>query len=81
MQVGNEKSKNLRDLIEKMLKKNPEERISIKEIKSHAWVTMDGQDPVMSSQENCGMKISVTSEDIRKAFKPAWSFMHKVKHR
>lgn len=42
-----------RDLVSKMLKRDPEERITLADIRVHPWVTADGQSPLPSSEENC----------------------------
>ncbi|XP_070572599.1 calcium/calmodulin-dependent protein kinase kinase 1-like isoform X2 [Ptychodera flava] len=56
-------SDSLRDLILRMLEKNPDKRISLPEMKVHPWVTQDGTDPMPSEAENCTL-VEVTEEDI-----------------
>ncbi|KAJ3257559.1 Calcium/calmodulin-dependent protein kinase kinase 1 [Boothiomyces macroporosus] len=64
-------SKSLRDLLERMLEKDESRRISIQKIKTHPWVTENGKHPMITTEENCmGEDISVTDEDIERAFKP-----------
>lgn len=64
-------SKSLRDLLERMLEKDETRRISIQKIKTHPWVTENGKHPMITTEENCMREdISVTDEDIERAFKP-----------
>ncbi|XP_054280477.1 calcium/calmodulin-dependent protein kinase kinase 2 isoform X1 [Macrosteles quadrilineatus] len=58
-------SPNLRDLIVKMLKKDPNERITLQEIKEHPWVTRHGAVPLPTEAENCQL-VEITEEDVRK---------------
>ncbi|KAI4865290.1 Pkinase-domain-containing protein [Hypoxylon rubiginosum] len=44
---------NLVDLITKILDKNNETRLSLRDIRNHPWVTKDGRDPLLSEEENC----------------------------
>ena len=60
-----------------MLKKNPDERINIAQIKDHPWMTIRGTYPMITTEENC-MMLQVTEDDIDKAMKPAISFFSKV---
>lgn len=55
----------LKDLISKMLVKNPSSRITLPEIKLHPWVTMNGACPLPSEEENCDL-VEVTDEDLNK---------------
>lgn len=55
----------LRDLITKMLHKDPTNRISLQEIKEHPWVTAGGTCPLPSEADNCQL-VEVTEEDVRK---------------
>lgn len=53
----------LQDLLSRMLKKNPDERITVPEIKVHPWVTRNGTFPMPSEGENC-VFVEVTEEEI-----------------
>ncbi|OTA95136.1 hypothetical protein M434DRAFT_20417 [Hypoxylon sp. CO27-5] len=50
--VDNEDS-NFVDLITRILDKNPETRLSLREIRNHPWVTKEDTDPLLSEEENC----------------------------
>lgn len=56
-------STELQDLLSHMLKKNPEERITVPEVKVHPWVTRNGSCPMPSESENC-VFVEVTEEEI-----------------
>lgn len=55
----------LRELISRMLEKNPAERILLSEIKEHPWVTSRGAEPLPSEVENCRLPVTVTEEEVR----------------
>ncbi|KAK5929568.1 hypothetical protein CgunFtcFv8_010791 [Champsocephalus gunnari] len=54
----------LKGLIERMLDKNPESRITIPEIKLDAWVTENGSDPLPLEEEHC-TAVEVTEEEVQ----------------
>merc|ERR1719483_1159369 len=56
-------STELRDLIEKMLIKNPFERITLPKIKEHQWVTGYGVYPMLEEGMNCTL-IEVTEDEV-----------------
>ncbi|XP_060534430.1 calcium/calmodulin-dependent protein kinase kinase 1 isoform X1 [Cylas formicarius] len=56
-------SSDLKDLIKKMLVKDPTQRIALCEIKKHPWVTKHGLYPLPSEEENCHL-VEVTEEDV-----------------
>ncbi|KAG5888301.1 hypothetical protein JTB14_022189 [Gonioctena quinquepunctata] len=58
-------SDDLKDLIRKMLVKEPSQRITLPEIKVHPWVTKNGTRPLLSEEENCQL-VEVTEEDVAK---------------
>ncbi|KAJ7333729.1 Calcium calmodulin-dependent protein kinase kinase 2 [Desmophyllum pertusum] len=51
-----------------MLTKDPNERITIRQIKEHHWVTHGGKQPLLSTEENC-IDIEVTDDDIQNSVK------------
>jgi serine/threonine protein kinase len=70
-------SATLRDLLKMMLKKSPNDRITVKRIKKHAWVTQNGKSPMISSDKNC-ISEEVTEEDVKNAFRPAGELVSKL---
>ncbi|KAL0965394.1 hypothetical protein UPYG_G00280710 [Umbra pygmaea] len=62
-------SDDLKDLLLKMLDKNPESRISIPQIKEHPWVTRNGAEPLPPEDDNCCMLIEVTEEEVENSVK------------
>ncbi|KAI7259215.1 Pkinase-domain-containing protein [Hortaea werneckii] len=44
---------NFRDLMARIFDKNPQTRITMKELRNHPWVTKNGTDPLLSAEENC----------------------------
>ncbi|XP_010769385.1 calcium/calmodulin-dependent protein kinase kinase 2-like, partial [Notothenia coriiceps] len=62
-------SDDLKDLLLKMLDKNPETRISIPQIKVHPWVTRHGAEPLPPEDDNCSMLIEVTEEEVENSVK------------
>ncbi|XP_058850636.1 calcium/calmodulin-dependent protein kinase kinase 2-like isoform X3 [Acipenser ruthenus] len=61
-------SEDLKDLLLKMLNKNPEMRITVPEMKVHPWVTRHGAEPLPSEDENCTL-IEVTEEEVENSVK------------
>ncbi|KAG4080293.1 hypothetical protein HA402_010785 [Bradysia odoriphaga] len=61
-------SDDLRDLIMKMLDKDPAKRITLPQIKEHTWVTNDGKTPLPSEEENCRL-VQISDEDINSVVK------------
>ncbi|GIY64452.1 hypothetical protein CDAR_61201 [Caerostris darwini] len=59
-------SSSLKDLLSKMLEKDPKQRITLKGIKAHKWVTNDGLSPLPSEEENC-RPVEITQEDIQRS--------------
>lgn len=61
-------TKELEELIERMLDKNPETRITIPEIKLHPWVTENGTNPLPLEEEHCTV-VEVTEEEVQNSIK------------
>ncbi|XP_004843893.1 calcium/calmodulin-dependent protein kinase kinase 2 isoform X3 [Heterocephalus glaber] len=61
-------AEDLKDLITRMLEKNPESRIVVPEIKLHPWVTRHGAEPLPSEDENCTL-VEVTEEEVENSVK------------
>lgn len=62
-------SEEARDLLTCMLSKDPVERITIARIREHPWLLLDGR-VLPSKGENCQETITVSEDDLKKAFKP-----------
>lgn len=58
-------SAKLKDLLIRMLSKDPSQRITLPEIKSHSWVTCDGTQPLPAEEDNCSSgPFEITAEDL-----------------
>ena len=68
-------SPELRDLLTKLLQKDPTQRITIADIRQHPWVLKTAR-PLPSREENCAEEISVSEEEIKGAFKPFYTPIH-----
>ena len=64
------------DLLKRLLTKDPKKRISLEEVRHHAWVVEDIQDKVAwleetdPNRQNQGKKIQVSTEDVKTAVVP-----------
>jgi len=70
-------SDDLKDLLSKMLQKDPDKRITIPDIKTHPWVTEHNTNPMLSTEENCIYE-DITEEEIENAVQPAFMFVSKL---
>lgn len=61
-------SDELKELIGRMLDKNPETRIPIPEIKLHPWMTENGLNPLPLEEEHC-TAVEVTEEEVQNSVK------------
>ncbi|XP_056140384.1 calcium/calmodulin-dependent protein kinase kinase 1 [Lampris incognitus] len=61
-------SEELRTLVLRMLDKNPDNRITIPEIKMNQWVTQGGADPLPLEEEHCSV-VEVTEEEVQNSVK------------
>ncbi|XP_033747254.1 calcium/calmodulin-dependent protein kinase kinase 1-like isoform X2 [Pecten maximus] len=61
-------SEPMKDLLLKMLEKDPNNRILLPDIKIHPWVTKEGEFPLPTEEENC-ILVTVTQEDINNVVK------------
>ena len=74
----------LYDLLKRLLTKDPKKRISLEEVRHHAWVVADIQDKVAwleetdPTRQNQGKKISVSKEDVNSAVVPL-QFLDRVR--
>jgi len=67
----------LKDLLSKMLQKDPDKRITLPEIKEHPWVTENGTNPMLSTEKNCIYE-EINDEEIQNAIQPAFKFVSKL---
>ncbi|KAL8843126.1 MAG: hypothetical protein Q9170_000256 [Blastenia crenularia] len=56
-------SDDLRDLICKLLEKDPKKRITMEDLRNHPWVTRNGEDPLLSKEENTANLIEPPTEE------------------
>lgn len=61
-------SSNLKDLILKLLNKDPNKRITLEKIKRHKWVTKNDTCPLTSNLESCE-RITVTEDEVKNSVK------------
>ncbi|KAJ8403857.1 hypothetical protein AAFF_G00347250 [Aldrovandia affinis] len=61
-------SEDLKELILRMLEKDPQQRITIPDIKVHPWVTQGGSDPLPLEEEHCTV-VEVTVEEVQNSVK------------
>ncbi|XP_016144825.1 calcium/calmodulin-dependent protein kinase kinase 1-like [Sinocyclocheilus grahami] len=61
-------SEGLKNLVSRMLDKNPDTRITIPEIKVDPWVTKDGTDHLPLEEEHCTI-VEVTEEEVQNSVK------------
>ncbi|RHZ68933.1 hypothetical protein Glove_292g59 [Diversispora epigaea] len=58
------------DLLYKILEKSPEKRITMPEIRVNPWLTNNGNEPLISTEENCSeMVTEITEDDLSSAIK------------
>lgn len=61
---------NLLDLFDRLFEKDPVKRITMDELRAHPWVTVDGEDELLSVEENTAQMIEeITEDDLRTAIK------------
>uniref|UniRef100_A0A8C3UG22 Calcium/calmodulin dependent protein kinase kinase 1 n=1 Tax=Catharus ustulatus TaxID=91951 RepID=A0A8C3UG22_CATUS len=58
----------LKELILRMLDKNPETRITVPEIKVHPWLSRGGAEPLPLEEEHCSV-VEVTEEEVQNSVK------------
>ncbi|KAH9860172.1 hypothetical protein IAQ61_011956 [Plenodomus lingam] len=58
----------LKDLLQKLMEKDPKKRITMEEIREHPWVTRQGTDPLLPKSENVSSIIEPpTDEEVNAA--------------
>ena len=64
----------LKDVVTKLLDKNPSTRITIDQLRNHPWVTNQNNNPLPSREQNCAELVAeITETDINAAVKPVQS--------
>ncbi|KAB5570527.1 CAMKK/META protein kinase [Coniochaeta sp. 2T2.1] len=63
------------DLMSRILEKDPDKRITMPELREHPWVTREGEDPMMSAEENCAEPV-----DMPNALEVNHAFTRKIDH-
>ncbi|CCX11803.1 kinase-like domain-containing protein [Pyronema domesticum] len=70
----------LSDLLHQLLQKDPERRITMKDLRNHAWVTRSGSDPLLSEEDNTTEFIPPTKDELDTAItKSIGNFMAVVR--
>ncbi|ROW12810.1 hypothetical protein VMCG_00780 [Cytospora schulzeri] len=68
-ELPEDENPHFRDLITRLMGKDPETRIKMHEIREHPWVTKEGTDPLLSAEENCSDPIDPPNElEVSHAF-------------
>ncbi|KAI7903628.1 kinase-like domain-containing protein [Cokeromyces recurvatus] len=60
---------NLMDLFHRILDRNPDTRITMKELREHPWITNNGTETLISEEDNCDIVSDVTEEEVNNAIK------------
>ena len=83
-----ELTNSLKNLLDRLLERDPKRRIDLAAIKSHAWVTRNGKDPMPTKEENCIMLLgdetaveTITQEELDQAVTPAVKLLDRIKER
>ena len=66
----------LKDLLLRLLEKNPNQRITIEEIRRHSWIVAGNDSSIPSTDENCCGLIDVSEEEIEGAVKKYQTPIH-----
>ncbi|RKP17775.1 hypothetical protein ROZALSC1DRAFT_23881 [Rozella allomycis CSF55] len=74
-------NESLKELLQGMLEKDINRRLTIPEIKQNNWITHYGSDPMLSTELNCNRDDEITEEELSKALKPAVSMFSKIMQR
>ncbi|TDZ87628.1 Calcium/calmodulin-dependent protein kinase kinase cmkC [Colletotrichum sidae] len=57
------------DLMNKILEKDPKNRIKMEELREHPWVTKGGSDVLLSKEDNCSVLVDLPNElELNRAF-------------
>uniref|UniRef100_A0A093UVX7 Calcium/calmodulin-dependent protein kinase kinase 1 n=1 Tax=Talaromyces marneffei PM1 TaxID=1077442 RepID=A0A093UVX7_TALMA len=61
--LGNEQDDDFKDLMHRILEKDPAKRIKMSELRNHPWVTKNGEDPLLPEEENTAQVIQPPTEE------------------
>ncbi|KAL1959018.1 hypothetical protein VTO42DRAFT_3259 [Malbranchea cinnamomea] len=61
--LDEETNDDFKDLMKRILEKDPEKRIKIPELRVHPWVTKNGTEPLISAEENTAEIVSPPTEE------------------
>ena len=77
--IPDDEDPNLVDLFHRILDKDSDSRIKMPELRVHPWVTVNGEDPLLSTEENTAEMVThVTEKDCAEAIKRIRGVMHVV---
>jgi hypothetical protein len=78
--ISKDEDPHLVDLFRQILDKDPETRIKMPTLREHPWVTADGEDSLLSTEENTAEMVTHVSEkDYADAIKGIRGVMHVVR--
>nr|OQO16473.1 hypothetical protein B0A51_17578 [Rachicladosporium sp. CCFEE 5018] len=60
--IEDEKEKSCEDLVKRLLETDSKKRITIDEMRGHDWITNNGEDPLLSVDENCADQVEPFTE-------------------
>ncbi|KAJ4424171.1 hypothetical protein N0V82_001219 [Gnomoniopsis sp. IMI 355080] len=67
--IPEDENPHLKDLLMRLMEKDPTKRISMSEIREHPWVTKEGADPLLDAEENCSDPVEPPNElEVSHAF-------------
>ncbi|EPB86469.1 CAMKK/CAMKK-META protein kinase [Mucor circinelloides 1006PhL] len=69
IEYGDDLSDNLLDLFHRILDRNPDTRITMRELREHPWITNDGTETMLSEEDNCDVVSEPTEEEMNNAIK------------
>ncbi|KAK5990249.1 Calcium/calmodulin-dependent protein kinase kinase cmkC [Cladobotryum mycophilum] len=69
VKIPDDETTHFSDVITRLLNKNPDTRITMRELRQHSWVTKCGTDTLLSAEENCAHLIEPPNElELNHAF-------------
>ncbi|KAJ4391835.1 hypothetical protein N0V93_005455 [Gnomoniopsis smithogilvyi] len=67
--IPEDENPHLKDLLMRLMEKDPTQRITMAEIREHPWVTKEGVDPLLDAEENCSDPVEPPNElEVSHAF-------------